>query len=153
MEGRLIMIKKVTISKMKLEDYDEVYALWESTPGVGMRSLDDSREGIDKYLKRNPDTCFIATNKEKVIGVILCGHDGRRGYIYHTLVTEEYRNNGIAKKLIDAALQALREEGIHKVALVAYADNNLGNEFWENMEFEVRGDLVYRNKSLNDKNL
>lgn len=152
MEGRRIMNDKVTIKKMKLEHYDEVYALWESTPGVGMRSLDDSREGIEKYLKRNPDTCFIAENEESVIGIILCGHDGRRGYIYHTLVTKEYRNNGIAKSLVETALQALGEEGIHKVALVAFADNYLGNGFWENIGFEIRNDLVYRNKSLNDKN-
>lgn len=140
------------IKKFELIDYEEVFALWEKTPGVGMRSLDDSKEGIEKYLRRNPDTSFVAKEDENIIGVILSGHDGRRGYIYHTLVLEEHRENGVASKLVDTALDALKKEGINKVALVAFANNSLGNSFWERKGFERREDLFYRNKSINEQN-
>lgn len=134
-------------------DYDCVYQLWSNTTGMGMRSVDDSKEGIAKYLARNPDTCFVAESDDIIIGVILCGHDGRRGYIYHTCVSEAYRNQGIGTALVDNATKALIEQGINKVALVAFQDNTLGNSFWDLQGFEDRDDLVYRNKSLNIRNL
>lgn len=81
----------MNIRKMQIDDYDKVYALWKSCAGMGLNNLDDSREGIDKFIKRNPDTCFVAEDGEKIAGVILVGSDGRRGYIYHTAVNAEYR--------------------------------------------------------------
>ena len=97
---------------------------------------------------RNPDTCFVAENDGKLIGVIISGHDGRRGFIYHTTVKKEYRGQGIGKKLVDSAMQALEAEGIHKVALVVFKKNVSGNAFWEKVGFTVRDDLVYRNKNI-----
>ena len=141
------------IRQTTIVDYDDIYALWNSTPGVGMRSLDDSREGIAKFLKRNPNTCFVAEYGNAVIGVILCGHDGRRGYIYHMAVAMEYRKQGIGRSLLDAALSALRLEGINKAALIVFKKNKLGNAFWESVGFTARDDLVYRNMSLNDQNV
>jgi ribosomal protein S18 acetylase RimI-like enzyme len=120
---------------------------------MGMRSLDDSREGIEQFLLRNPTTCFVAMDSETTIGVILCGHDGRRGYIYHTAVLTEYRGQGIARALVDAATDALKHEGIHKVALVVFQNNDTGNVFWEHIGFIRRDDLVYRNLSLNEGNV
>lgn len=79
----------VKIRVMKIEDYPDIYKLWISTPGMGLNNLDDSREGIEKFLRRNPDTCFVAEKEQNVIGTIICGHDGRRGYVYHTAVAEE----------------------------------------------------------------
>lgn len=117
---------------------------------MGFNNLDDSREGIGKYLKRNPDTCFVALEGDALAGVILCGHDGRRGFIHHMAVAEGYRNNGIGTALVDAALSALRAEGIHKVALVAFKYNEAGNAFWEKMGFTVRDDLNYRNRALSE---
>jgi ribosomal protein S18 acetylase RimI-like enzyme len=117
---------------------------------MGFNNLDDSREGIEKYLKRNPDTCFVALEGDALAGVILCGHDGRRGFIHHMAVAEGYRNNGIGTALVDAALSALRAEGIHKVALVAFKYNEAGNAFWEKMGFTVREDLNYRNRALSE---
>ena len=130
----------VNIRVMSIDDYDGVYNLWINTPGMGLNTTDDSREGIAKYLKRNPTTSFVAEHEGTIIGVIMAGHDGRRGYIHHTAVLPTYRNQGIAKKLVDSAMSALDEEGINKVAL--------GNGFWENRGFTNRDDLVYRNKNI-----
>jgi len=133
---------------MTIADYDAVYALWLSCKGMGLNNLDDSRDGIERFLKRNPDTCFVAENGDKVIGVIITGNDGRRGYIYHTAVNPNYRRQGIAKRLVDAALDALQGLGINKAALVVFDRNSDGNAFWESEGFTVRNDLVYRNKVL-----
>lgn len=138
---------------LTIDDYDAVYSLWTGTAGMGLRSLDDSKAGIEKFLKRNPTTCFVAEENGFLAGVILCGHDGRRGYIYHTAVKPDFRRRGVGKLLVDAALNALKEEGIFKVALVVFQTNALGNAFWESIGFDKREDLIYRNKSLNDANI
>ena len=138
------------IRTMYIEDYEKVYDLWIHTVGMGLNETDDSRKGIAKYLSRNPNTCFVAEDNGKIAGVIMSGHDGRRGFIYHTTVKKEYRRQGIGKKLVDAALAALEEEGIHKVALVAFEKNVSGNIFWEKAGFTVRDDLIYRNKSIHE---
>ncbi len=140
----------MTIRKMKIEDYDEVYSLWLSCVGMGLNNLDDSKEGIAKFLQRNPETCLVATKESSIVGVIMVGNDGRRGYIYHTAVHPDYRKQGIAKQLVDAALDELSALGIKKVALVVFERNETGNAFWESQGFTVRNDLVYRNKSLAD---
>ena len=137
------------IRLMTIEDYKKVYELWINTPGMGLNNLDDSREGIEKYLKRNPFTNFVAEEDNRIIGVILSGHDGRRGYIYHTTVLPQYRKQGIGRNLVEHAMQALKEEGINKTALVAFSRNENGNAFWEKMGFTERHDLVYRNKTVN----
>ncbi|MBO4920222.1 MAG: GNAT family N-acetyltransferase [Erysipelotrichaceae bacterium] len=135
---------------MKPEDYEGVYDLWISTPGMGLNTTDESREGIEKYLKRNPSTCFVAEDQGKIVGVIMAGNDGRRGYIYHTAVHPTYRKQGIAKKMVENVLAALDAEGINKVALVAFKRNENGNAFWEKMGFTERTDLTYRNKNIHD---
>ena len=140
----------VRIRKMALADYAGVYALWMGCPGMGLNDLDDSEEGIRRYLDRNPDTCFAAEEDGRVVGVILAGHDGRRGYVYHTAVSPAYQRRGVGAKLADAALEALRDAGITKVALVAFSRNEAGNAFWEKMGFSAREDLVYRNRALAD---
>lgn len=140
------------IRLMALSDYEQVYQLWLSCAGMGLNNLDDSREGIERFLKRNPETCFVAEKDEKIIGVIIAGNDGRRGYIYHTAVNPDYRKQGIGKKLVDNAMRALEKEGINKVALVVFEKNKIGNGFWENTGFTVRDDLVYRNKNIRDMN-
>lgn len=140
----------INIRTMTIDDYDGVYELWINTPGMGLNTTDDSRDGICKYLKRNPTTSFVAEDNGKIIGVILAGHDGRRGYIYHTAVLLDYRNQGIARKLVESAMSALEKEGINKVALVAFEKNEIGNDFWEKIGFTVRDDLVYRNKNIHE---
>lgn len=101
-------------------DYDSVYELWKNTPGMGMRSLDDSRDGIQRFSERNPKTSFVAFDGNVIAGVVFCGHDGRRGYIYHACVSEEYRGRSLGRELIASALSTLRDEGINKAALVCF---------------------------------
>ncbi|WP_028976623.1 GNAT family N-acetyltransferase [Sporolactobacillus terrae] len=140
------------IRRMRKEDYTEIYQLWTRSDGMGLRSLDDSVQGIEKFLKRNPNTNFIAVAHQKIVGVILCGHDGRRGYIYHTAVDRSYRRQGIGKQLVSVGIDALKKEGINKVALVVFSTNQAGNEFWQSIGFDQREDLIYRNLTINEKN-
>ena len=140
----------MTIRSMTINDYKSVYALWLSCKGMGLNNLDDSEDGIERFLKRNPDTCFVAQVDDKIVGVIIAGNDGRRGYIYHTAVNEEYRGKGIGAILVDKALDSLKLLGISKVALVVFSKNDPGNIFWEHLGFTKREDLIYRNKSLVD---
>ena len=123
---------------MTARDYDDVYSLWIHTPGMGLNSLDDSRKGIERYLARNPSTCFVALEKDEIVGVILSGHDGRRGYIHHTAVSLPARKKGIGKALVENALEALKREGINKVAFVVFKTNEIGNTFWNKLGFEKR---------------
>ena len=138
----------MNIRVMTIDDYNAVYNLWISTPGMGLNDIDDSKNGIEKYLKRNPTTCFVAEDDGQVIGVIISGHDGRRGFIYHTTVHTDYRRRGIGKQLVEHALKALDAEGINKAALVVFSRNETGNGFWEKIGFSSREDIVYRNKNI-----
>jgi len=140
------------IRVMKTDDYGDVSRLWKDIDGIGLRSLDDSYAGIEKFLKRNPATCFVAEDDSRLIGVILSGHDGRRGYIYHAAVASDYRSRGIGTALVEHVVEAMKQEGINKLALVAFADNLSGNLFWEKHGFVLRGDLNYRNLSINKNN-
>lgn len=138
------------IRVMTADDYEALYALWRSTPGMGLNTADDSREGIGAYLRRNPNTCFVAEENGAVLGAILAGHDGRRGFIYHTAVKTDAQRGGIGTALVEAALAALRAEGIRKVALVVFKRNEKGNAFWEKCGFTQREDLNYRNIALEE---
>lgn len=130
------------------DDYEQLRTLWLSTPGMGLNTTDDSYEGISRFLMRNPSSCFAAVDNDRIVGVIMAGHDGRRGYIYHTAVRSDMRGHGIGRRLVELALDALKQEGITKVALVVFSSNSGGNAFWQHMGFEARDDLVYRNRAL-----
>ena len=147
---RLEKCRKTIIRVMNTEDYDRVYALWMSCKNMGFNNLDDSRQGIEKYLKRNPSTCFVAEQVDAIVGVVLAGHDGRRGFIHHMAVAEHCRRQGIAADLLDQALAALKEEGINKAALLVFNRNEAGNAFWERQGFTARDDVTYRNKELTE---
>jgi ribosomal protein S18 acetylase RimI-like enzyme len=141
-----------TIRKVTIGDYDAMYALWSSTEQSrrAMNPVDDSRDGIDRYLKRNPDTCFAAESGGRMIGVILTGHDGRRAMIHHLCIHPDYRRMGIAGALVSIAEEALKKEGIQKVFGLVFKDNDTANAFWEQQGYSIRTNLNYRNKSLND---
>ena len=136
------------IRVMEITDYEKVYALWMSCKNMGFNNLDDSKEGIEKFLKRNPDTSFVAVEDDAVVGIALAGHDGRRGYVYHMSVAEDYRKQGIGTQLMSHCEAALKREGINKAALLVFNRNEAGNAFWEKQGFTVREDVAYRNKAL-----
>ncbi|MCL2508363.1 MAG: GNAT family N-acetyltransferase [Oscillospiraceae bacterium] len=136
------------IREMTMDDYEGTHKLWSDMPGVRLNPPDDSKEGIGRYLRRNPGMSFVAEEGGEIVGTILSGHDGRRGYIYHAAVRASDRTRGIGSGLLDRALAALKAEGISRVALVAFKDNEVGNAFWEKRGFETREDLNYRNKDI-----
>ena len=138
---------------MTIEDYEGVYALWKKIKGFGIRSIDDSKEGVARFLKRNPTTSVVAEKDGRIVGSILCGHDGRRGCLYHVCVDEDYRRHGIGKRMVVFAMKALKEEKINKVSLIAFTENDIGNAFWNTIGWTERLVLNYYVFSLNEENL
>ncbi len=138
---------------MTAEDYDGVYALWTRIRGFGLRSIDDSRGGVERFLRRNPTTSVVAIEDGRIVGAILCGHDGRRGCFYHVCVDEEYRRRGIGKDMVVRAMEALKEEKINKVSLIAFTRNDVGNAFWHTIGWTQRLDLNYYDFGLNAENI
>ena len=138
---------------MTIEDYEGVYALWQKIKGFGIRSIDDSKEGVARFLKRNPTTSVVAEKDGRIVGSILCGHDGRRGCLYHVCVDEDYRRHGIGKRMVVFAMKALKEEKINKVSLIAFTENDIGNAFWNTIGWTERLDLNYYDFTLNEENI
>jgi len=138
---------------MKPEDYKEVYELWMCIKDFAIRSVDDAEEGIDLFLKRNPTTSVVAVENGKLVGSILCGHDGRRGCMYHVCVHPDYRLRGIGKSMVVFAMEALRKEKISKVSLIAFTKNDIGNAFWNTIGWTKRNDLNYYDFVLNKENI
>lgn len=141
------------IRVMKKRDWKKCLELWKNIPGMGLNSIDDTKKGIVRFLNRNPKTCFVAEADGTFAGTIIAGHDGRRGYIYHTAVLPQFRRCGIATALLQAATDALKKQGIAKVALLVFSDNESGNAFWEKHGFTKRSDITYRNKVISDEEM
>lgn len=146
-------INNITLRPMVIDDYDEVYALWMTIHGFGIRSIDDSKEGVERFIKRNPTTSVVALDGDKIVGAILCGHDGRRGCLYHVCVHEAYRKRGIGKSMAVFCMRALQAENINKVSLIAFKSNEGGNAFWKTVGWTFREDLNYYDFTLNEKNI
>lgn len=134
-------------------DYDKVYELWQTISGFGLRSIDDSKEGIDKFIKRNPNTSVVAMVDGEIVGSVLCGHDGRTGYLYHVCVRRDMRRKGIGRKMVVRAMLKLQEEGINKVSLIAFTDNVGGNAFWKEVGWKKREDVNFYDFILNEENI
>ena len=141
------------IREMKLEDYDNVFALWKTIKGFGIRSVDDSKEGIERFLKWNPGLSVVAEEDGKIVGAILCGSDGRRGCLYHVCVHQDYRRQGIGKSMVIWCMEKLKELQINKVSLIAFTQNDIGNAFWKEIGWTKREDLNYYDFTLNEKNI
>lgn len=141
------------VRQMKIEDYDQVYALWTKIRGFGIRSVDDSKEGVARFLRRNPDTSVVAVEEGQIVGAILCGHDGRRGCLYHVCVDPDWRMRGIGKAMVVYAMEALKKEEINKVSLIAFTQNDIGNAFWKEIGWTKREDLNYYDFTLNEENI
>ena len=146
-------MEDLVISTMTIDDYDEVAALWHTIKGFAIRSIDDSREGVERFLKRNPTTAVVARLKGEVVGAILCGHDGRRGCLYHVCVREDVRRHGIGKAMVVKCMEALKAEKISKVSLIAFTQNDIGNAFWKEIGWTERLDLNYYDFTLNTENI
>lgn len=143
-----------TIRAMVADDYEGLYALWKTIKGFGMRSIDDSREGVERFLRRNPDNSVVAVDEDGIIvGGILCGHDGRRGCLYHVCVREDWRRKGIGRAMVVYCMNALKDEKINKVSLIAFTANDVGNAFWKRIGWTRREDLNYYDFTLNEANI
>jgi N-acetylglutamate synthase len=134
------MHNSIILHPFTASHYDQAFALWQSCDGVGLSDA-DSRCNIEKYIERNPGTSFVAFDGDRLVGTILGGHDGRRGYIYHLAVHPEYRKRGIGRKLAEATLAALKAEGINKVHLFIFNTNSAGIEFWKKLGWKLRSDI------------
>lgn len=141
------------IRLMTIDDYEQVHALWMRIKGFAIRSIDDSQEGIAKFLRRNPTTSVVAIEDGRIVGAILCGHDGRRGCLYHVCVDPDYRRRGIGKEMVGFCLDALRAEGINSVTLIAFTQNDIGNSFWHHVGWAEREDLNNYDFNLNAENV
>ena len=146
-------MKNIKIETMTIEDYPGVKELWMSIKGFAIRSIDDSYEGVERFLKRNPQTSVVAKVGDSIVGAILCGHDGRRGCLYHVCVREDYRLKGIGKEMVIFCMNALKNEKISKVSLIAFSSNDIGNAFWKQIGWTRREDLNYYDFVLNDDNI
>jgi N-acetylglutamate synthase len=136
-----------SLREMTVRDFDKIFAFWQRTPGIGLSDA-DSREGIRVFIERNPGMSFVAEEKERLIGTILCGHDGRRGYIYHLAVDEAYRKRGIGRQLTHQSLEALRRTGIVKCHLFVYRDNENAEIFYDRMGWQKRTALDIFSKDV-----
>ena len=126
--------------EMTIADYEETIALWKNSPGIAL-SKADSKQNIAQFVARNPGLGFVARDKEKLIGAILCGNDGRRGYLYHLAVAKDYQHLGIGKMLTEKVLSALQEQGIQKCHIFVIADNLEGMCFWQKTGWKKREDI------------
>ncbi len=146
--------KSFIVRTMTIEDYDGLYVLWMTIKGSGIRSIDDSREGVEQFLRRNPSTSVVAVSESgEIVGGILCGHDGRRGCLYHVCVRADYRLLGIGKAMVVFCMNALKDENINKVSLIAFTKNDVGNAFWNRIGWTHRLDLNYYDFTLNEENI
>lgn len=146
--------KSFCVRTMTAEDYEGLRALWMSIRGFAIRSIDDSREGVERFLRRNPSTSVVAVGDDgTIIGGILCGHDGRRGCLYHVCVREDWRRQGIGKAMVVYCMNALKAEHINKVSLIAFTANDVGNAFWKRIGWTRREDLNYYDFTLNEANI
>ena len=143
---------ELIMKPMAIADYDEVRALWMTIQGFGIRALDDSREDIERFLRRNPSTSVVARVNGRVIGSILCGSDGRQGALYHVCVAKEYRRRHIGTLMVGWCMHQLKNMGINKVALIAFPGNEAGNAFWKQIGWK-RSNVNYYEFLLNEKNI
>ena len=144
---------QIVIRTMELNDYEQVKLLWMSIKGFGIRSIDDSKSGVERFLARNPETSIVAEKDGLIIGSILCGHDGRSACFYHVCVQKEFRRRGIGKTMAVVAMRLLQAEHINKVSLVAYKKNEVGNQFWHKAGWSLREDLNTYDFILNEDNI
>jgi ribosomal protein S18 acetylase RimI-like enzyme len=131
----------IEIAEMTLADYDPTHALLSATPGIGLR-MADSREGIARYLARNPGLSFVARWEGRIVGCVMSGHDGRRGYLQHLAVDPSFRLRGVGSALVERCLERLHALGIEKTHLDVFVDNQPAHRYWSRLGWKKRDDIV-----------
>ena len=142
---------ELSIEPMTAADFDEVLRLWQNTEGVGLNES-DTPEHLAAYLKRNPDLSFVARVQSEIVGAVLCGHDGRRGYLHHLAVAQTYRRQGAGRRLVETCLRELEKLGILKCNIFLFADNADGELFWRHNGWIDRADLRVMQKGIARQN-
>jgi putative acetyltransferase len=137
------------VRSFRIEDFDAVIALWQRTEGVGLNES-DTRRAITAFLRRNPRLSFVAEQGGRIIGAVLCGHDGRRGYLHHLAVSKRHRRRGIGRRLVNACLAKLRKAGIQKCNIFIFANNAAGMKFWTHTGWSLRTELRLMQIRLDD---
>ncbi|WP_242833836.1 GNAT family N-acetyltransferase [Desulfosporosinus sp. OT] len=135
------------IRNMEIADYDLVIDLWKSTEGIGLSEA-DSKENIRFFLERNHGFSLVALKGNKLVGAVLAGHDGRRGYLHHLAVRREHRKEGLGRRLADGCLEKLKLAGIDKCHIFVFRENSVGKEFWSKIGWLIRGDLHIMSKHI-----
>lgn len=135
------------IRNMIPEDYSAIKILWENTPGLKLEKA-DSKDGITRYLVRNPNLSFVAEIDGQIIGTVLCGEDGRRGYLQHLCVENKHRHNGIAKMLLAKAIEQFSSLQLYEIRIFVLKSNNIGTQFWSKLGWELRKDILVRTYQL-----
>jgi ribosomal protein S18 acetylase RimI-like enzyme len=137
----------ISYRNMTILDYEAVYSLWKSTPGIGLSDA-DSRAGIEKFLLANPGRCFIALEGDALVGAVMCGCDGRRGYLHHLAVRTDQRGQGIGRQLVEECMAALRAIKIDKVHIFVIKGNESGKVFWRTAGWQERDDLTVMSRMV-----
>jgi ribosomal protein S18 acetylase RimI-like enzyme len=129
------MSGKIEIREFSINDYDAAIQLWQRVEGLEIAEGDD-RKGIAQFLARNQGLSRVATDGSAIVGVVLCGHDGRRGHVYHLAVDPAYQGRGLGKRLLDESLADLRRTGVKRVIIMVADDNSSGRQFWKRSGYE-----------------
>ena len=137
------------VRAFRVEDYGAVMKLWQRSEGVGLNES-DTRRAIAAYLRRNPRLSIVAEKNGRIIGALLCGHDGRRGYLHHLAVAKRHRRRGIGRQLVNVCLAKLRRAGIPKCNIFIFADNTEGMKFWAHAGWSLRTELRLMQIRLDD---
>jgi N-acetylglutamate synthase len=134
------MVMSIEILPMAIDDLEEVTVLWDATEGVGMNES-DGPEQLRGFLDRNPGLSLIARDGSRLVGAVLCGHDGRRGFLYHLAVLTDYRKRGLGRAMVDRCLKSLSMLGLLRCNILIYVDNHSGEQFWKKAGWYDRSEL------------
>jgi ribosomal protein S18 acetylase RimI-like enzyme len=147
MKDKLARDSKFAVREFEMKDYDFVLTLWRSVKGLSVGES-DSRENTERYLQRNPRLSFTAWFGDRLIGAVLCGHDGRRAFLHHLAVVPECRNQGVARRLIEQCLAVLSTQGIRRCHVFVLRSNDDGREFWRRMRWKGREDIAVMTREI-----
>lgn len=133
---------------MTAGDYEKAYQLWSITPGMNLKSLNNTYEGIKSVIDHNPNLCFVAVANDQIVGTALGATDGRKGYLYHVAIDAEFRGQRVGSQLIERVVQGLKKQGITKIGLFTTNENTEGQAFWKHLGWHQRTDITYLDRDI-----